>query len=170
MPPADNSTGSLACMLYLVFKEPTPTKSGNPLRWYSPCPGCNRFWGNLLRLLQTFSSVNPQEGPLSENRLKTKKLLRLFLGATSGASAGFRLPNNLDCNSIHAPGVGYSNPLLRLDVSGYWLSRLCRATEPRARYLTCCAATYVAASATCSIHNTARTPRGQGRITVEPQG
>src|SRR5687767_4487604 len=30
-PPADNSTGFCACTLYLVFKEPTPTRAGYPL-------------------------------------------------------------------------------------------------------------------------------------------
>jgi hypothetical protein len=84
---------------------------------------------------------------VSENRLKTKKLLRLFLGATSGSFCRVSPTEQFDCNSIHAPGVGYSNPLLRLDFSGYWLSRLCRATEPRARYLTCCATTYIQQSA-----------------------
>jgi len=90
----------------------------------------DRFWGNLLRLLQRFLPVNLRgisSGGLS--LVEANKVLRVGLGATAGYRAGHRLPKRPARFSIHAPGVGII-PLQCLDVSGYWLSRLCRAPNP----------------------------------------
>jgi hypothetical protein len=157
-------------MLYLVFKEPTPTEPGYPLPAALPATNevrLDRFWGNLLRLLEKKNSCQSLARCFFlKNRLRDKKNCSVCfseqLPAASLSGAGLRRPTSLFFfNSIHAPGVGYSNPLLRPNFSVYWLSRLCRATEPRARYLTRLAATYSVISAASFSNDTGTGSTGQ---------
>ena len=130
-PPADNSTGFCACTLYLVFKEPTPTEPDTRSRWPSPV--------SFRPSLGEPSKVTTEDLPcqylaklfLLVIRSGTKKLLRIFFGATVRLAAGSRLPNqNWNPITIHALGVGFPRPLRRFDLSGYWLSRLNRLPNP----------------------------------------
>ena len=105
------------------------------------------------------------------SRSGTKKLLRNFFGATirpPGPGLAYRTSPTL-YHTIHALGVGFPRPLRRLDVSGYWLSRLNRPSEPRARYLTRVTAAYIAAvSVTSSDDHTVPTQLGQVRAIRQP--
>jgi hypothetical protein len=116
----------VTCSLYLVFKEPTPARPGNPLPAAPPNSLWDRFWGNLLRLLKTSWRVN--SGLVWDLSAREGK---------KNAPIGFR--SSCPAVSIHALGVG-SNPLQLPDVSGYWLSRLCRVSNPGAlsNVLHCC--------------------------------
>ena len=124
----------VTCSLYLVFKEPTV---GRPRAATVRFPACctNRhgsrpFLGEPSKVTtEIFACQSPWNSSGVSSSWRQKKLLRLGLGATTGHRAGHRLPKRPARLSIHAPGVGFV-PLQCLDVSGYWLSRLCRAPNP----------------------------------------
>jgi hypothetical protein len=91
MPPADNSTGFL-CLYALSSFQRTDSPSGAADRHSrSALPRvarlgtkADRFWGNLLRLLQRTGRVKATRQPHQKSFLRDKKSSVQFLGATSG--------------------------------------------------------------------------------------
>ena len=80
-------------MLYLVFKEPTPTEPETRSRWHSPCP-CGPFLGEPSKVTKGINSCQPLERLYLGKSTEDKKIApELSRSNFRLSSAGFRLPN-----------------------------------------------------------------------------
>ena len=148
------ASARLACTLYLVFKEPTPTGPVTRSRWPSPVssgpslgePSKVTTEDFLCQYLMKFFRVA---------RSGTKKLLQSF-GATGRllcrvSPAERRL--HIYLTTIHALGVGFPRPLRQLGCQRILAEQAKPSPEPRARYLTCLAAAHIQAISVTSFYD-----------------